>query len=169
MSGHIFWDNIVPCHGGMELDGVIFYTEGSLCEGKVGAGVFSGTLDIRESYALGSLATVFQTEVYAILSCSDYFRIAYMHNMTICVCSDSKAALLALFSYTISSQLLHQCWLTLQDLFNKITTGCDCFGCQVTATLRAIRSLIGWRKWAWTSISVDRSLVFHCQLQLSGI
>jgi hypothetical protein len=38
----------------------------------VGAGGFSYTLDIRESYVLGSLATVFQTEVYAILACSDY-------------------------------------------------------------------------------------------------
>jgi hypothetical protein len=38
-----------------------------------------------------------------------------MHNMTICICSDSKAALLALSSYTILSKLLHQCWLSLQD------------------------------------------------------
>jgi hypothetical protein len=42
-----------------------------------------------------------------------------MHNMTICICSDSKAALLALSSYTISSKLLHQCWLSLQDLSNN--------------------------------------------------
>jgi hypothetical protein len=65
-------------------DSVIFYTEGSLCEGRAGAGVFSDTLDIRESYALGSLATVFQTEVYAI-ACYDYCRN--------CTCFDSKAAL----------------------------------------------------------------------------
>jgi hypothetical protein len=32
---------------------VIFYTDGSICEGRAGAGVFSDTLDIRESYALG--------------------------------------------------------------------------------------------------------------------
>jgi hypothetical protein len=90
-------------------DGVIFYTDGSLCEGGADAGVFSETLDIRESYALGSLATVFQTEVYANLACSDYCRSPNMHNMTICICSDCKAALLALSSYTISSKLLHQC------------------------------------------------------------
>jgi hypothetical protein len=36
-------------------DGVIFYTDGSLCEGSAGAGVFSDTLDIREFHALGSL------------------------------------------------------------------------------------------------------------------
>jgi hypothetical protein len=42
-----------------------------------------------------------------------------MHNITICICSDSKAALLALSSYTISSKLLYQCWLSLQDLSNN--------------------------------------------------
>jgi hypothetical protein len=72
--------------------------------------VFLDTLDIRESYALGSLATVFQTEVYAILACSDHCRSANMHNMTICICSDSKTAFLA---------PLHQCWLSLQDLSNN--------------------------------------------------
>jgi ribonuclease HI len=68
---------------------------------------------------VGALATVFQTDVYAILACSDYCRSANMHNMTICICSDSKAALLALSSYTISSKLLHQCRLSLQDLSNN--------------------------------------------------
>jgi ribonuclease HI len=42
-----------------------------------------------------------------------------MHNMTICICSDSMAALLALSLNTISSKLVHQCWLSLQDLFNN--------------------------------------------------
>jgi hypothetical protein len=38
-------------------DGVIF-----CMAGRAGAGVFSVTLDIRESYALGPLATAFQAE-----------------------------------------------------------------------------------------------------------
>jgi hypothetical protein len=45
--------------GNLPLDGVIFYTEGALYEGRAGAGVFSVTLDMWESYALGSLATFF--------------------------------------------------------------------------------------------------------------
>jgi hypothetical protein len=59
-------------------EGVIIYKVGLLCEGRAGAGVFSGTLDIRESYALGSLATVFQTiyVIYAILACSKISLIA---------------------------------------------------------------------------------------------
>jgi hypothetical protein len=100
-------------------DGVIFYMDGLLGEGRVGAGVFSDTLDIRESYTFGSLVTVFQTEVYPILAYCDYLRSANMHIMTICICSDSKAALLALSLYKISSKLLHQVWLSLQDLSNN--------------------------------------------------
>jgi hypothetical protein len=96
--------------------GVIFYTDGTLCEGRAGAGVFSDTLDIRESYAFSSLATVFQKEVYDILACFDYCRSGNIHNLTISICSDSKATLLALSSCTISSKLLYQCWLSLPDL-----------------------------------------------------
>jgi hypothetical protein len=81
--------------------------------------VFSDTLDISKSYAFGSLGTVFQTEMYAIFACSEYCRSVNTHNMTICICFDSKAALLALSSYTILSILLHQCWLSLQDLSNN--------------------------------------------------
>jgi hypothetical protein len=55
-------------------DGVIFYSDGSLCEGRAGAGVFLDTLDISKSYAFCSLATVFQTEVYAVFACSDFCR-----------------------------------------------------------------------------------------------
>jgi hypothetical protein len=51
-------------------DGLFFFTYGSLCEGRAGAGVFSDILNFRESYALGSHAAVFQSEVYAILACS---------------------------------------------------------------------------------------------------
>jgi hypothetical protein len=49
-------------------DGLVFFTDGSICEGRAGAGVFSDILNARESYALGSHATVFQSEVYAILA-----------------------------------------------------------------------------------------------------
>jgi hypothetical protein len=142
----------------LRSDGVIFYTDGSLCEGRAGLGFFSDYKGI-------SLATVFQTELYAILACSDYCRSATMHNLTICICSDSKVALLALSSYPISSKLVHQCWLSLQDL--SYNNRADCFGCQVTDRLAT--RLIGCREWARTPISVDRSLVFYCQLQLSGI
>jgi ribonuclease HI len=135
-------------------DGVILYTDGS--QSRAGAGVFSETLDIREFYALGSLATVFQTEVYAIRACSNYCRSTNMHNMTICTCSDSKAAFLAPSSYKFLSKLLHQCWLSLLDLSNnnKVRMFWVSGHCDITGNEEADRLTTN---------------VFHCQLQLSGI
>jgi hypothetical protein len=49
-------------------DGLVFFAGGSLCETRAGAGVFSDILNVRESYAAGSHATVFQYEIYAILA-----------------------------------------------------------------------------------------------------
>jgi hypothetical protein len=45
---------------------IVIYTDGSFCDGRAGAGVYSETLNIKESFTLGAHATVFQTEVYAI-------------------------------------------------------------------------------------------------------
>jgi hypothetical protein len=53
-------------------DGLKFYTDGSLFKGTVGSGVFSDKLDLKESFAFGSFASVLQTEFHAILACSDY-------------------------------------------------------------------------------------------------
>jgi hypothetical protein len=91
--------------------------------GRAGAGVFSDTLNIRKSYALGSLVTVFQTEVYAIFACSDFCRSANMHNMMICICSDSKAALLALSSYTYIYRLNFYTSAGYHCKISIITTG----------------------------------------------
>jgi hypothetical protein len=61
-----------------------------------------------------------------------------------------------------------QFWLNLYSSggyhckISPTTTGWDCFGCQFTATLRAMRRLVFWRGWARTPTFVDRSLVLHC-------
>jgi hypothetical protein len=57
--------------------------------------------------------------------------------MTICIFSDSKTVLLALYSYPISSNLLHH------RLFSVI------------ATLRAMRKLMGWQEWVQIPVSAD--------------
>jgi ribonuclease HI len=59
---------------------------------------------------------VFQSEIYAILVCSEKFRNSQLQDKTICICSDSKASLLAVSSYMISSSLVSQCWHSLQEL-----------------------------------------------------
>jgi hypothetical protein len=43
---------------------------------------------MSEAYALGTIATVFQLEVYAILVCSKNCRNAQMRDKVICICSD---------------------------------------------------------------------------------
>jgi hypothetical protein len=82
----------------------------------VGSGVFSEKLDRKASLALGTFATVFQAKVYAIMDCSYYCLRECMTGKTICTCLDSRAALLALSSHTVSSRLVFQCRDSLQGL-----------------------------------------------------
>jgi hypothetical protein len=77
-------------------------------DGRAGSGVFSEEV--------GTFATVFQAEVYAIMACSDYFLRKCKTGKTICICSDSRAALLVLSSHTVSSRLVLQCRNSLQGL-----------------------------------------------------
>jgi ribonuclease HI len=97
-------------------DEITCYTDGSFCDNRSGAGVFSDTLKLEESYSLGTYTTVFQAEVYAILACSDICQKARLQNETIHILSDNKAALMALSSYKISSSIVMQCWNSLQAL-----------------------------------------------------
>jgi hypothetical protein len=100
--------------------GLVFFTDGSLCEGRACAGVFSDILNGRESYALGSRVTVFQSEVYAILACSEYYISEGIVNGAVSICSDSRATLLAPKLYAVSSKIVLKCRDSLA-LYN--TTG----------------------------------------------
>jgi RNase H len=68
------------------------------------------TLKLEESFSLGTYTAVFQAGVYAILACSDICL------KSIHILSDSKADLMALSSYKISSSIVMQCWSSLQAL-----------------------------------------------------
>jgi hypothetical protein len=61
MSVHLFWPQVTRLETSEVLpsNGVIFYTDVSICDVKADAEVFSVTLDVRESYAFGSLVTFF--------------------------------------------------------------------------------------------------------------
>jgi hypothetical protein len=120
--GRRFLSNFQDKSETLPSDGVFFYTDGLLCEDRKGAGVFSDILEIRESHALGSLVTVFQTELYAILACFGYCRSTNRRIMMICLRSDSKAALLVLstciqFRLNFYTNADYQCKISL------ITTG----------------------------------------------
>jgi hypothetical protein len=92
--------------------------EAEKCEDRAGAGVFSDILNVRESYALGSHATVFQSEVV----CSEYCILEGIVNRAVSNCSDSRAVLLARKSYAVSSRVVLQCRDSLQELalFNRV-------------------------------------------------
>jgi hypothetical protein len=65
---------------------------------------------------LGSHATIFQSEVYAILACSLYCISEGIVNRAVLICYDSTAALLTLKSYAMSSRVVLQCRDLLQAL-----------------------------------------------------
>jgi hypothetical protein len=68
-------------------DGLKFYTDGFLFEGREGSEVFfSEKLDLKASFGLRTFATVFQAEVYAIMACSDYCLRECMTGKMICIC-----------------------------------------------------------------------------------
>jgi hypothetical protein len=92
---------------------VAFFTDGSLLNGLVGAGIYSESQNTGEAYSLGTQATVLRSEVYAICVCSEHCRSLQLRDKIIFLCSDSRASLLALSSHTISSSLISQCWHSL--------------------------------------------------------
>jgi hypothetical protein len=83
---------------------------------------FSEELDSKASFALLTFATVFQAEVYAILACSNCCFREFLPGKTSCIYSDSRAAILALGSHTLSSRLVIQCSNSLQGLsiYNRV-------------------------------------------------
>jgi hypothetical protein len=97
-------------------DGLVFFTDGSFCEGRAGADIFSDILNVRKSYALGSHATIFQSKVYAILACARYCISEGIVNRAISIYSDSRAAFLALKSYAVFSRVVLHCGDSLQEL-----------------------------------------------------
>jgi hypothetical protein len=105
---NIWWNILLERYGYLKLKHVFlpmayFYTDVSLFEGS---GVFLEELDFKAFFALGTFALIFQDEVYTILACSDYCLRECLSGKTICICSDSRFALLALSLHTLSSRLV---------------------------------------------------------------
>jgi hypothetical protein len=69
---------------------LVFFTDTSLCGSKVERSK-ADILKVKESYASGSHAKVFQSKVYAILTCSKNCMSEGNVNRAILICSDSRA------------------------------------------------------------------------------
>ncbi|XP_067203098.1 uncharacterized protein [Linepithema humile] len=81
-----------------------------------GAGFFGSREGWKKSISLDSYATVFQTEIVAILSCAQTVRSREGAEEHIRICTDSQAAIKALGAPTITSRLVQECRGVLDEL-----------------------------------------------------
>jgi ribonuclease HI len=88
-----------------------------------GAGIYGPSYDYRESIPMGSLSTVFSSEVMAILRCTKLLLTKNLTRRRIRICSDSRAAIAALAKTTTESLLVWECMQVLEKLSksNKVT------------------------------------------------
>jgi hypothetical protein len=62
-----FWRNKDPV---LPRDALIWFTDGSRADSRTGSGINGIRPERSFSFSLGKFATVFQTEIYAILQCA---------------------------------------------------------------------------------------------------
>jgi len=94
-------------------DVLIWYTDGSRTDSGTGSGIYGQRPNRSYCFPLGKFATVFQTEIYAILQCAyENIRRAYK-NKRILIFSDSQAALKALSGPKVTSRLVAECLVAL--------------------------------------------------------
>jgi ribonuclease HI len=115
-----YWKNRDPM---FPEDALVWFTDGSRADSGTGSGIFGLRPNGSLSFPLGKFATVFQTEVYAILQCAcENLRRAY-RNKRILIFSDSQAALRALSGLKVTSELVVECLNALSVLagLNEVT------------------------------------------------
>jgi len=115
-----YWRNKNPV---FPEDALLWFTDGSRANSRTGSGIFGIRPNRSFIFPLGKFATVFQTEVYAILQCAcENIRRAYK-NKQILIFSDSQAALKALSSLKVTSGLVAECLDALSALasLNEVT------------------------------------------------
>ncbi|XP_071579823.1 uncharacterized protein [Temnothorax nylanderi] len=101
----------------------LWFTDGSGINNCFGAGFYGPKDDHRESIPVGSHSTVFTAEILAILRCTEHLLSNNTRGRKINICSDSRAAILALAKTTTESALVWDCMLALERLsgLNKVT------------------------------------------------
>jgi ribonuclease HI len=100
-------------------DSLVWFTDGSRMPSGTGSGIFGARPNTSLGFSLGKFATVFQTEIYAILQCAcENIRRAY-RNMRILIFSDSQAALTALVGPKVKSHLVAECLNALSGLAGR--------------------------------------------------
>jgi len=87
------------------------------------AGVNGQSVGKRLSFSLGRYATVFQTEIYAILVCVYEIQFQSRPEKYVSICCDSQAALNTLQAIRTASPLVQQCQKTLNDISTQYAVG----------------------------------------------
>jgi len=82
----------------LDDEDVVCFTDGSRNRSFTGASFYNQSKGESSSLPLGTLCSVFQAEIYAILQCAKSDDLCQRHDDSIAICTDSKAALKALSS-----------------------------------------------------------------------
>ncbi|KAJ8918169.1 hypothetical protein NQ315_014035 [Exocentrus adspersus] len=88
-----------------------------------GAGIYLENSVVQQSYSLGSYATVFQAEVFAILMVAQREDVKNCTEERIFICLDSQAALRAISSPRTRSMLIQECGDALDSLTRQKEVG----------------------------------------------
>lgn len=98
---------------------ITIYTDGSKTEEGNGAGVWSQWANTSYSYKLPTFATVFQSEIFAIMMACELIKTSETIGNRIIICVDSQAALKALESCFVKSSIVRRCVTLLKEISNS--------------------------------------------------
>ena len=104
--------------GNVQQTDMVCFTDGSVLDGMAGAGMASFGFDPggQVSFGLGSMATVFQSEVYALQMLTKQLLTNGVQGKTIKIFSDSQATIKALQSMVIKQKSVSECHKLLTEL-----------------------------------------------------
>jgi ribonuclease HI len=101
-------------------DSEVWYSDGSVMEGKAGAGVFCEDPECSISLSLGD-TTIFQAEILGIELALREAAKNSQSTKNVIICSDSQAALKAIASFSVSSRAVQNCKLAYSNLRRRVT------------------------------------------------
>ncbi|XP_039303927.1 uncharacterized protein LOC113003211 [Solenopsis invicta] len=109
-------DEIEPGAPVQAWDGDVWFTDGSKTGTSSGAGIVCRQRRVAESLLLDGYATVFQTEIVAILRCAHLALKVRETGGRVRICSDSQAAIKALEAPIYTLRLVWDCRNALEKL-----------------------------------------------------
>jgi len=97
-------------------DNDVCFTDGSRNQKFTGASFYNQLTGESNSLPLGTLCSVFQAEMYAVLQCARSGDLCHRHSDSIAICTDSQATLNALASPKVTSALVSETVAALREL-----------------------------------------------------